>query len=145
VFTLLLVDDNPDLRHVSQLVLEEQGYRVLTASNGKDGLATAIAHLPDAVLTDWHMPELDGRKLCRHLRQHAVLASMPVAVISAGNPPVEKQAPWTLFLRKPVDVETLTLAAARLVAGRLPRTSARPFLGDPARSRWRPVPSRCWP
>jgi CheY-like chemotaxis protein len=105
----------------------------------------AIAHLPDAVLTDWNMPELDGKELRRHLRRHAVLASMPIAVISARNPPVEKQAPWTLFLRKPVDVQTLTLTAARLLTGRLPRTSARPFQGDSARSRRRPVPSRCWP
>ncbi|WP_027802385.1 response regulator [Paraburkholderia dilworthii] len=145
MFNILLVDDNPDLRDVFQLVLEEQGYRVLTASNGKEGLNTAIAHLPDAILTDWHMPEADGWELCRQVRGHPVLASVPIAVISARHPPARKQALWTLFLQKPVNVETLKLSAARLLAGRLPRTSARPFQSSPAPTRWQPVLSKCWP
>ncbi|MEM5460646.1 response regulator [Paraburkholderia phytofirmans] len=145
MFTILLVDDEPELRQVSQLVLEEQGYRVLTAVNGKDGLEKAVAHLPDAILTDWHMPELDGGQLCRQVRGHPVLASVPIAVISAQDPPAEKQALWTLFRHKPVNVETLILTAARLLAGRLPKTSAGPFQSNPAPSRWQPVLSKCWP
>ncbi|MFM0058389.1 response regulator [Paraburkholderia phytofirmans] len=145
MFTILLVDDNAELRHVFRLVLEDQGYRVLTAPNGKEGLDAAIAHLPDAVLTDWHMPELDGEELCRRVRRHAVLAPVPIAVISALDPPAEKQTLWTLYLRKPVNVEMLIYTAARLLAGKLPRTSARPFQSNPAPSRWKPVLSKCWP
>jgi CheY-like chemotaxis protein len=145
MFTILLVDDNSDLRQVFQLVLENAGYHVLTASDGKEGVQTAIAHLPDVILTDWDMPELDGRELCREVRQHAVLGSTPIGLISARDPPVQDPTLWTRIVRKPVGIEALTLTVAQLLAGRLPRTSVRPFQSDPARSRWAPVPSRCWP
>jgi CheY-like chemotaxis protein len=145
MFTILLVDDEPELRQVFQLVLEEHGYRVLSAANGKEGLDKALAHLPDAILTDWHMPELDGGQLCGLVRGHSVLASMPIAVISAQDRPAEKQPLWNIFQHKPVNVETLILTAARLLAGRLPKTSAQPFQSNPAPSRWQPVLSKCWP
>lgn len=145
MFTILLVDDDPELRQVFQLVLEEQGYRVLTATNGKDGLDKALAHLPDAILTDWHMPEMDGGELCGRVRGHPVLASVPIAVISARVPPAEAQPLWSVFRRKPVDVEILMRTVARLLAGRLPKTFARPFQSNPAPSRWQPIPSKCWP
>ncbi|WCM18336.1 response regulator [Paraburkholderia bryophila] len=145
MFTILLVDDNSDLRHVFQFVLEEQGYRVLTASDGKEALEKAVAHLPDAIVTDWHMPELDGGELCRRVRAHAVLARMPIALISARDPPVGEPPLWALFLRKPVDVQTLIQAAEYLLAGRLPKRDMRPFQIDLAPSRWCPVPSACWP
>ena len=145
MFTILLVEDNFDLRDAFQFVLEQKGYNVLTASDGKEALGTAVARLPDAIMTDWDMPELDGGELCRRVRAHAVLATIPVAVISARDPPDEAPALWALFLRKPVDMQTLIQAAGFLLTDRVPKTTARPFQSDPARSRWWPVPSACWP
>lgn len=143
--TILLVEDEPDLLSVFQIVLEQRGYRVLPARNGKEGLAIASRHLPDLIVTDWNMPEMDGEELCERLRLHPALASVPIAVVSARYPPVEKKYLWSAFLLKPVDVETLHLTVAQLLVGRPSGTSARPPLRDPAPSRWQPVPWRCWP
>ncbi|WP_168787677.1 response regulator [Paraburkholderia aromaticivorans] len=143
--TILLVEDEPDLLFVFQIVLEERGHRVRTARNGKEGLDIASRYLPDLIVTDWNMPEMDGEELCERVRLSPALASVPVAVLSARYPPAEKNFLWNAFLLKPVDVETLQLTVARLLVGRLSGTSVKPALCDPAPSRWQPISWRCWP
>ncbi|WCM18736.1 response regulator [Paraburkholderia bryophila] len=145
MFTILVVEDEPDLRLAFQIILELRGYRVLVAANGKDGLDTATRHLPDLILTDWNMPEMDGEEFCERLSFSPALCSIPLAVISARYPPFGTQRLWDVFLLKPVDGETLELTVARLLTGRLARPTIRPFSNDPAPSRWQPVLSKCWP
>jgi DNA-binding response OmpR family regulator len=58
--TILVVDDEPDIRHLVQLNLELDGHRVLTAGNGNEALAAIQAEVPDVMLLDLQMPELDG-------------------------------------------------------------------------------------
>ncbi|MFM0512884.1 response regulator [Paraburkholderia sp. RL17-373-BIF-A] len=143
--TILLVEDEPDLLFVFRIVLEERGYRVHAARNGKEGLDIASRYLPDLIVTDWNMPEMDGEELCERLRLSPALASVPIAVVSARYPPLGQKSLWNAFLLKPVDVETLQLTVARLLVGRLSRTSVRQALSDPAPSRWQPISWRCWP
>ncbi|NYF59761.1 SpoIIE family protein phosphatase [Micromonospora purpureochromogenes] len=80
--TVLVVEDNVDLRAFLAGLLAPH-YRVVTAVDGRDGLAQARALLPDLVLTDMMMPRLDGFGLLRELRADRHTATVPVIVLSA--------------------------------------------------------------
>lgn len=80
--TILVVDDNADIRAFVRRHLEPT-YRVVEAENGQQGLATTQEVLPDLVLSDVMMPELDGYGLCRALKADADLAFIPVILLTA--------------------------------------------------------------
>ncbi|MCB8985466.1 MAG: response regulator transcription factor [Ardenticatenaceae bacterium] len=68
---ILLVDDDTELVRSLRLVLTQQGYEVLTASNGLEGLQTAHQMQPDLIVLDVNMPWMDGLEMCRRLRLNA--------------------------------------------------------------------------
>lgn len=65
--TILIVEDEPDLQQAYAMILEHQGYVIVTASNGIEGLEKIKAHLPSLILLDIFMPQMDGRELLRNL------------------------------------------------------------------------------
>lgn len=65
---ILIVDDDPAIRHLLTRILTEAGHAVETAANGKEALEMALGTPPQLILTDWLMPEVDGVSLCRTLR-----------------------------------------------------------------------------
>jgi DNA-binding response OmpR family regulator len=73
--TILLVDDAPNILGPLKLLVEREGYRVLTARDGEAALAAAIIESPSLIVTDWMMPRIDGVELCRRLRRHGNGAS----------------------------------------------------------------------
>jgi len=77
--TVLVVDDEPRLVDVVRLNLELEGYRVLTAENGVEALARLKADLPDLVVLDVMMPEMDGFETLRHIRE---VSSVPVLMLT---------------------------------------------------------------
>ena len=81
--TILVVDDEYALVENLTELLQEEGYRVLSAANGKDALERAQAEKPDLVLTDFMMPIADGRDLVRGMRASADLRSTPVIMMTA--------------------------------------------------------------
>ena len=68
--TILIVDDDPFIQAYMAKVINELGYEVITANNGKSGLETAGALLPDLILLDWNMPEMDGIETLSRLKQN---------------------------------------------------------------------------
>lgn len=68
-FKILLVDDEKDILEFLGYNLRKEGYQVFTASNGKNGLYLAKEHLPHLIILDVMMPEMDGIKVCREIRQ----------------------------------------------------------------------------
>jgi DNA-binding response OmpR family regulator len=62
---ILVIDDEAPIRRVLELKLKNQGYQVITAKNGVEGLETIKTQQPDAVITDIMMPEMDGKTLCQ--------------------------------------------------------------------------------
>jgi len=80
---ILVVDDEADILHFLELVLAERGYAVLTAPGGQQALAQARTHVPDLVLLDIMMPQMDGWEVLRLLRIDPRTAAIPVAMISA--------------------------------------------------------------
>ncbi|HWZ94074.1 MAG TPA: response regulator [Opitutaceae bacterium] len=81
--TILVVDDEAHSRTVLVNMLKQDKYLVITASDGREGLAAAAAHRPDVMLLDVMMPGLDGYEVCRLLRADPMLLHMPVLLISS--------------------------------------------------------------
>jgi CheY-like chemotaxis protein len=109
--SILLIDDEEQLRKIFALALRKSGYHVIEAENGTTGLALARQHLPDLILTDIHMPGGDGSTLLRDIRQDPALSAKQV-VLMTGRPDLitprrgmEEGADD--FLTKPVGVKEL--------------------------------------
>ena len=80
--TVLVVDDDAEIREVAELVLKGGGYVVKTASNGVEALDAARAVTPDLVLLDVNMPEMDGWEVLRSIKADAVLRKLPVVMFT---------------------------------------------------------------
>jgi CheY-like chemotaxis protein len=81
--TILVVDDNPQTRNVAGGCLSEHGVKAIYAGNGKEALRVLEKQTPDAVLTDLHMPEMDGLELVEYMRMHH--SNVPVVLMTANG------------------------------------------------------------
>ncbi|MFN8344131.1 MAG: response regulator [Spirosomataceae bacterium] len=81
---LLIVEDNPELRHYMADLFQDT-CRVVTATDGQDGLERAFEHVPDIVLTDWMMPHMDGITLSRHLKTDMRTNHIPIVMLTAKS------------------------------------------------------------
>lgn len=82
---VLVVDDEQDLVWAVRYTLADEGYEVLTASNGLEGIEAAQRQHPDLVILDIIMPELDGVQVCRRLRRDPSLAAVPILFLTMRN------------------------------------------------------------
>lgn len=123
--TVLLVDDEPDVRSITARVLEEAGARVLAAANAGEGLDLLRREKPSVILSDIGMPMVDGYDMMRRVRGLPADegGSVPAAAFTAYTRPDDRQrafeAGFQMHLAKPVPPGALVLAVARLV-GRAP-------------------------
>lgn len=105
--SVLIVEDHQEIREVMQQLLELHGYRVSTASNGKEALVSlGTQHQPGLVLLDLMMPVMTGWEFLDELRSREAFRSLPVVVISAyqdRTPSNDVQG----VLKKPVDFDAL--------------------------------------
>ena len=79
---VLIVDDEKSLLLIAQRVLQKEGFEVITASNGFEGLKQAQEKLPDVIVLDIVMPELNGYEVCRELRSLPATCGIPVIFLS---------------------------------------------------------------
>ena len=82
---MLVIDDQPFFITMLRSTLEPQGFQVLTAGNGADGLKSAKQHRPSVILLDIEMPEMDGFTVCRELKRDPDLRAIPVIILTATN------------------------------------------------------------
>ena len=82
--TLLVIEDNQELRTVLNDILSSE-YRVVTATNGAEGLELARTESPDLILTDVMMPVMDGLEMTRHIKEDRNLCHLPIIVLSAKS------------------------------------------------------------
>lgn len=87
---ILIVDDTPDNLRFLSLMLTQKGYEVRKALNGQMALASAQAELPDLILLDIRMPEMDGYEVCRTLKTDPKTSEVPVIFISALDDVLDK-------------------------------------------------------
>lgn len=112
--SVLVVDDYVENRAVIRGILEPLGFTVIEARNGLDGLKQAIQSLPDLIITDVVMPELDGLEMTRRLRQDPQFAKTPIIASSASLSLPDRQRSFIVgcntFVPKPIDVDQLLTA-----------------------------------
>jgi two-component system, cell cycle response regulator DivK len=105
---VLIVDDNEQNAKLARDVLEHAGMRTVSATTAAEGLALAREHLPDLVLMDLRLPDLDGEEAARRLGADERTAGIPVVALSAL--PIEEAEPWLRgagfvdYVEKPIDV-----------------------------------------
>ncbi|CCH53049.1 histidine kinase [Fibrisoma limi BUZ 3] len=109
---LLLVEDNSDLRMQMATYLSKQ-YRIATAATGREGLEMAIAEIPDLIVSDVMMPEMDGYELTRTLKADDRTSHIPIVLLTARSSPdsrlVGLQAGADNYLGKPFSLAELNL------------------------------------
>ncbi|MBK5051231.1 response regulator [Paraburkholderia domus] len=123
--TVLLVDDDPNILRPLKLLVEREGYRVVTALDGRAALAAAAIESPGLIVTDWMMPHVDGVELCRRLKGDPATADIPVVMLSAAFPPTPNEPLWDVLLRKPAPIGHLIRAIHSLLDGQRPEPPGR--------------------
>ncbi|GAB5534294.1 MAG: hybrid sensor histidine kinase/response regulator transcription factor [Rubricoccaceae bacterium] len=120
VTTVLVVDDNNDIRTYLRRHLETAGYRVLEADDGEDALDRIREQLPDLVVSDVMMPRLDGLGLCRAIRSSPETDFIPVLLLTAKAAPEDQLEGLAElcddYLTKPFDVRQLVARVDTLIA-----------------------------
>jgi DNA-binding response OmpR family regulator len=108
---VLLVDDEVDFVKLTEYNLCRQGFEVFTAYNGVEALHQARRILPDVILLDLMLPDIDGASVCEILRSQPSTADVPVVVVSALDGMVTRgrsaEAGVTFYFKKPVDMNVL--------------------------------------
>lgn len=111
---ILVVDDLESELDLITEYLSSNGYSVITAVNGKEALTKITESKPDAIITDWMMPEMGGLDLCRQLRKNPETADIPVIACTAKDKDVDrlwaKKQGVKAYLVKPCSKEELISA-----------------------------------
>jgi two-component system cell cycle response regulator DivK len=108
---VLIVDDNDRNRKLVGDVLRFAGFRTIEAATAEEGIALASRHLPDVILMDLRLPDLDGTEAVRMLRAEPLTSEIPVVAVTALR--LDASDDWLLdagfvgYVAKPIDVDEL--------------------------------------
>jgi two-component system phosphate regulon response regulator PhoB len=118
---VLLAEDEPDIRLITRLALEEAGYSVTVVTDGQAALCAAKAGAFDVVLLDVMMPQLDGFATCAQLKANSATRALPVIFLTAKSQENEVQQGLALgalgYIIKPFDVYELGNQIEALLRG----------------------------
>ncbi len=110
-YRILIADDEEDIKTVMSMVLESEGYEILTAYDGLDALDKAQNELPDLILLDIMMPMFDGIEVCKKLKSDWKTKDIPIIMVSAAAEDVSmkkaKEAGADDYIIKPFEPEVL--------------------------------------
>jgi len=105
---VLVVEDDEQILNLLLELLDEEGYAVTGAANGRAALQVLETSHPDLIITDIMMPEMDGIALCSHIHTDPSIAGIPIIVCSAGsNKPLLENCSYTAFLPKPFAISAV--------------------------------------
>ena len=113
--TILVVDDEEPIAELLRAVLEDAGYRVISAADGQEALERLAEAHPALVLSDVMMPHLDGRALARALHADPALRAIPLVLLSALGAASVAGVPHAAFVAKPFELDGLLATVARLL------------------------------
>lgn len=110
-FKVLLVDDEPDIVEFIGYNLKKEGFKVVTAGNGEEGLATALKEKPHLILLDVMMPGMDGIETCDAIRKEKSLANVLIAFLTARGEDYSQVAGFDAgaddYITKPIKPKVL--------------------------------------
>ncbi len=119
--TILLIEDNPDMRQYISLVLGDE-YNILEARNGDEGLKIGIKHIPDLILCDIMMPKKNGFAVCREFKDNPSTIHIPIIMLTACSLEEQKAASFESgadgFIQKPFNVNTFKIRIRKCIEGR---------------------------
>jgi len=117
--SILVVEDSRSERKRTRMALEQKGYRVVEATDGKDALNKLMDYSVDLIITDIEMPELDGYRLTAKVRENRKFKSLPVIAISTHKEMIDRikgmEAGINMYLPKPFEEEELFNAIKNLL------------------------------
>lgn len=110
-YTMMVVDDNPDLTDFLKKALGEYFKRVFTAADGVEALQGIKSHTPDIIVSDVMMPRMNGYELCKHIKEDIAISHIPVILLTARDDEQSQLSGYKngadAYLTKPFEVEML--------------------------------------
>ncbi len=120
--TILVVEDNKDLQAYIKGILADEGYHVLVADNGKQGVDIAAKHIPDIIISDVMMPYMDGFQLLEVLKKNIITSHIPIILLTAKGSSVSKIKGFRkgahAYLGKPFNSEELMARLKQIILAR---------------------------
>ncbi len=117
---ILVVEDDPDIRRIITIALTQNGMKVVTAEDGKEGFQKAVTEKPDAILLDIVLPKMDGLTLCEKLKATRTTARIPVGFLTAKTESEfykkAKELGSVLFIPKPFSPKKLIVFVQLLLS-----------------------------
>ena len=115
--TVLVVEDQEDIRLLLKAVLESEGYQVTEATTGKDAVRIAVEAAPELILMDISLPLLDGLSATRQIRAEEALREVPIIAVSAYHTARRRaiRAGCSDLIGKPIDIEELKAAVRQAI------------------------------
>jgi DNA-binding response OmpR family regulator len=122
--TILIAEDERDIRELLDFTLRYNGYEVIAASNGEEALELIQREMPDLILLDVRMPRIDGYEVCKALKAEPTTSSIPVVFLSAKGQEAEVEAGMQLgaeaYILKPFSPNELASRVGDLLRERAP-------------------------
>jgi DNA-binding response OmpR family regulator len=108
---ILVIEDEEDIRRTLQVRLEMEGYDIVTASDGKEGLDKAKSSGEDLIILDLKLPVLPGEEICRKLRKEEEFEDLPIIMLTAKDTDVDRIVGRAIgadaYIYKPFDMDAL--------------------------------------
>jgi CheY-like chemotaxis protein len=116
---ILLIEDNEQNRYLATFLLEQRGYRIVSAPDGPSGIALARSDTPDLILLDIQLPLMDGYEVARELRTLQTLQGIPIIAVTSYAMPGDRErclaAGCDGYIEKPINPETFVTEIERFL------------------------------
>jgi two-component system alkaline phosphatase synthesis response regulator PhoP len=117
---ILVIEDDPATSRLVDYSLRHEGYQVITASNGLEGVRKALSESPDLVILDVMLPGMDGFEICHRLRSEPTTAHLPILMFSAKAQEIDKETGIKVgaddYLTKPAAPAEIVSRVEKLLA-----------------------------
>ena len=126
---ILIIEDDPATSRLVEYSLKHEGYQVLTAANGLDGIRKALNESPDLIILDVMLPGLDGFEICHRLRSEPDTAKLPILMFSAKAQEMDKNTGLLVgaddYLTKPASPASIISHVEALLAKKKQATTGQ--------------------
>ena len=122
--TVLIVEDNEKNMKLARDILQAKGYTTLEAVNGEDGVSMALAQIPDMVLMDIQLPDINGIEAFARIRANGATAKVPVVAFTASVMSIDRnriiEAGFDGFIGKPINLKEFLETVRKTLEGKAP-------------------------